>query len=44
MSIKSASTKRPYQVDVMDASWNTDTQYEMGNTGHRPPAKGGYFP
>jgi glutamine synthetase len=36
--------KVSYQVDAMDASWNTDTQYEMGNTGHRPGVKGGYFP
>ena len=28
----------------MDASWNTDTEYEMGNMGHRPGIKGGYFP
>ncbi len=33
-----------YEVDAMDASWNTDTEYEMGNTGHRPGVKGGYFP
>ena len=26
------------------ASWNTDTEYEMGNMGHRPGVKGGYFP
>ncbi len=36
--------KVSYQVDAIDASWNTDTQYEMGNTGHRPGVKGGYFP
>jgi glutamine synthetase len=28
----------------LDASWNTDTEYEMGNMGHRPGIKGGYFP
>ena len=33
-----------YQVDAIDASWNTDTEYEMGNMGHRPGVKGGYFP
>ena len=33
-----------YEVDALDASWNTDTDYEMGNTGHRPGVKGGYFP
>ena len=36
--------KVSYQVDALDASWNTDTEYEMGNTGHRPGLKGGYFP
>jgi glutamine synthetase len=36
--------KVSYQVDSVDASWNTDTKYEMGNTGHRPGVKGGYFP
>ncbi|MHA3978590.1 type I glutamate--ammonia ligase [Halovulum sp. GXIMD14794] len=33
-----------YEVDAHDASWNTDTEYEMGNMGHRPGVKGGYFP
>lgn len=33
-----------YEVDAIDASWNTDTQYESGNMGHRPGVKGGYFP
>ncbi len=36
--------KVSYEVDALDASWNTDTEYEMGNTGHRPGIKGGYFP
>ncbi len=36
--------KVSYQVDASDASWNTDTDYEMGNMGHRPGLKGGYFP
>ena len=36
--------KVSYEVDALDASWNTDTDYEMGNTGHRPGVKGGYFP
>ena len=33
-----------YEVDAADASWNTDASYEMGNMGHRPGVKGGYFP
>ncbi|NIZ61257.1 type I glutamate--ammonia ligase [Sedimentitalea sp. CY04] len=36
--------KVSYEVDASDASWNTDTEYEMGNMGHRPGVKGGYFP
>jgi glutamine synthetase len=36
--------KVSYEVDALDASWNTDSDYEMGNTGHRPGVKGGYFP
>ena len=36
--------KVSYEVDAQDGSWNTDTEYEMGNTGHRPGVKGGYFP
>ncbi len=36
--------KVSFQVDAIDASWNTDTVYEGGNTGHRPSVKGGYFP
>jgi glutamine synthetase len=33
-----------YEVDALDGAWNTDTDYEMGNMGHRPGIKGGYFP
>jgi glutamine synthetase len=36
--------KVSFQIDAIDASWNTDTVYEMGNSGHRPGVKGGYFP
>ena len=36
--------KVSFEVDALDASWNTDTDYEMGNSGHRPGVKGGYFP
>ncbi|MFP4239799.1 type I glutamate--ammonia ligase [Rhodosalinus sp.] len=39
-----AMNKVSYEVDAQDGSWNTDTEYEMGNTGHRPGIKGGYFP
>jgi glutamine synthetase len=36
--------KVSYEVDAVDGSWNSDTEYEMGNMGHRPGVKGGYFP
>ncbi len=36
--------KVSYEIDADDASWNTDSEFEMGNMGHRPGVKGGYFP
>ena len=36
--------KVSFEVDAQDAAWNTDAEYEMGNMGHRPGVKGGYFP
>ena len=36
--------KVSFQIDAIDAAWNTDTHYEMGNSGHRAGVKGGYFP
>ncbi|MBC7165392.1 MAG: type I glutamate--ammonia ligase [Roseovarius sp.] len=36
--------KVSYEVDAVDGSWNSDTEFETGNTGHRPGLKGGYFP
>ncbi len=36
--------KVSFQVDAIDAAWNTDRKMDMGNTGHRAPYKGGYFP
>ena len=36
--------KVSYEVDAQDASWNSDAEFEMGNMGHRPGIKGGYFP
>ncbi len=32
------------EVDADHAAWNTDADFEMGNLGHRPTYKGGYFP
>ena len=33
-----------YRIDSTELPTNTDTEYEMGNLGHRPRTKGGYFP
>jgi len=39
-----APNKVSFHVDADQGAWNTDTAYEMGNLGHRPGHKGGYFP
>ena len=36
--------KTGFEVDSIELPTNTDTSYEMGNLGHRPRTKGGYFP
>ncbi|OWU82914.1 glutamine synthetase [Oceanicola sp. 22II-s10i] len=36
--------KVAYELDADHAAWNTDADFEMGNLGHRPTYKGGYFP
>ncbi|NDH74921.1 MAG: glutamine synthetase, partial [Rhodobacteraceae bacterium] len=41
---QNSMNKVSFEVDAIDAAWNSDTEYEMGNTGHRPGVKGGYFP
>ncbi|HKJ63086.1 MAG TPA: type I glutamate--ammonia ligase [Hyphomicrobiales bacterium] len=33
-----------FKLDSMELPSNMDTEYEMGNLGHRPRTKGGYFP
>ncbi|MCP3429382.1 glutamate--ammonia ligase [Opacimonas viscosa] len=33
-----------YKIDDEEASWNSGTDYDNGNLGHRPRVKGGYFP
>ncbi len=38
------SNKVSYQIDSIEGPYNGDRAYEEGNMGHRPRAKGGYFP
>ncbi|MGA1932651.1 type I glutamate--ammonia ligase [Arcobacter sp. YIC-464] len=33
-----------YKVDSEEGVWSDNTDYELGNMGHRPRTKGGYFP
>lgn len=33
-----------YQIDSEEAAWNSGSEIEGGNMGHRPAVKGGYFP
>jgi len=33
-----------YRIDEEEGPYNTGREYDEGNVGHRPPAKGGYFP
>lgn len=32
------------EIDDPEAAWNSTTEYEEGNKGHRPAVRGGYFP
>ncbi len=33
-----------YRVDSEEGEWSDNTTYDIGNNGHRPRTKGGYFP
>jgi glutamine synthetase len=39
-----AMNKAFYFIDSMEGAYNTGSEYESGNLGHRPQVKGGYFP
>ena len=39
VKFSNSMNKVGFEVDAVDASWNTDTDYEMGNMGHRPGVK-----
>ncbi|WP_218354656.1 glutamate--ammonia ligase [Alteromonas lipotrueiana] len=33
-----------FKIDSSEAKWNSGSEFEGGNMGHRPDVKGGYFP
>ncbi len=39
-----AMGKAFYEIDSTEAAWNSEREYDEGNSGHRPGVKGGYFP
>src|SRR5215469_5078142 len=41
---ESSMNTASYFIDSEEGPWVTNKSYPDGNTGHRPPIKGGYFP
>src|SRR5713226_3094461 len=41
---KSGMNGAMYEIDAEEGPWVSDKKFPDGNTGHRPPIKGGYFP
>ena len=44
VQFKDSISESGYKVDSTEGEWADDAEYEMGNMGHRPRTKGGYFP
>ena len=42
--IKANMNEVSYRIDSSEGPYNSGTDYDDGNTGHRPGVKGGYFP
>ncbi len=40
----SSQSQSMYEIDSVEAAWNTGRAEEGGNLGHKPAFKGGYFP
>ncbi len=41
---QSSQSNAMYEIDSVEAAWNTGRSEEGGNLGHKPSFKGGYFP
>jgi glutamine synthetase len=41
---QSTMNSASYTIDSEEGPWVTNKEFPDGNTGHRPPVKGGYFP
>ncbi len=44
VQFKDSINESGYRIDSTEGEWADNVDYEMGNMGHRPRTKGGYFP
>ncbi len=44
VKIDTAMNKVGFEIDSEEGPYNSGSEYEYGNMGHRPSVKGGYFP
>jgi len=44
VKIKDEINESYYKVDSQEGEWSDSCDYDIGNMGHRPRTKGGYFP